>query len=205
MKATTRTSSKPTALDENEIAALDALGQLAYKPKSAKESIDNSNLLEDASGAGGPPPCVQFAAGSRVRVAACRVVLAVANGEKYRSALDANGVSHLEFELVRHKCHDFALIFEAARRVRDALTEADASTGLNRLVSEDGCEINAKAVLWALERLRPDRFGKPTESGSGGASGPKNVYNIIIPGVKVCGNLATTPQNPPIIDIKADE
>ena len=203
MKATTRTSSKPTALDENEIAALDALGQLAYKPKSAKESIDNSNLLEDASGAGGRPSCLQFAA-VPAHAKALRVALDVANGEPYRSALEKRGLTHIEFEVIRHKSQYFTRLFEAAKRVRDALRAADAVSGLDSLITKEGCELNAKAVLFAVERLMPDRFGKVADGASGGGC-PKNVYNITIPLVNPCNNLATTPQNQPIIDIKCSD
>ena len=135
------------------------------------------------------------------RVSACRVVLDMANGGQYRASLQKWGLTHLEFEAIRHKDHNFALVVEAAKRVRDALQVADAQNGLNRLITEDGCELNAKAVMFAAERLDPKRYGKATdENGSGSA--PKTIYNIVInatPTGQSCGNIATTPIDAEVI------
>ncbi|MGN0844170.1 MAG: hypothetical protein ACI4QT_02995 [Kiritimatiellia bacterium] len=185
-------------LSPDEIEALDALGSLAVGNKH------NSNLLADASDDGGRPLCLQFAA-VPARASALRVALDVANGEKYRSALAKRGLTHIEFEVIRHKSQYFTRLFEAAKRVRDALRAADAVAGLDSLITQEGCDLNAKAVLFAVERLLPDRFGKVADGHAGGTSGPKNVYNIVIPLVQPCGNLAATPQNQPVIDIKSNE
>lgn len=201
MKSQTKTTTQiAVPLSPDEVETLDALGSLA----DTKGSKSNSNLLADASDGGGRPSCLQFAA-VPAHAKALRVALDVANGEKYRSALEKRGLTHIEFEVIRHKSQYFTRLFEAAKRVRDALRAADAVSGLDSLITKEGCELNAKAVLFAVERLMPDRFGKVADGSSGGASGPKNVYNITIPLVNPCNNLATTPQNQPIIDIKCSD
>lgn len=201
MKSQTMPTAKDTKpLSPDEVETLDALGSLA----DTNGSKPNSNLLADASDGGGRPSCLQFAA-VPARASALRVALDVANGEKYRSALENRGLTHIEFEVIRHKSQYFTRLFEAAKRVRDALRAADAVSGLDSLITKEGCELNAKAVLFAVERLMPGRFGKVADGPADGTSGPKNVYNIVIPLVQPCGNLAATPQNQPVINIKSSE
>ncbi len=184
-------------LTQDESDAINALADLASPPNQHK-------LVE---GKERPPLRLQNLA-LPARVAACRVVLSMANGTPYMAALQEQGLTHLQFEVIRHKDHDFALVVEAAKRVRDALTVAKAAQGLDRLLTDDECGLNVKAIMFAAERLDPERFGHKADGASGGGSGPKVVYNIVIPavsGVQSCGNLAATPQTTPIIEVNANE
>lgn len=136
------------------------------------------------------------------RVKACRVVLDYVNGVNYRNALEKQGLTHLQFTAIRLKDHDFGLMYEAAKRMKAELTAANAQTGLDRLITEDGCGLNAKAVMFAAERLDPERFGKTADEQNSGKSSAKTIYNIVINAgstAQPCGNLATTAvQTPPI-------
>ena len=109
----------------------------------------------------------------------------------------------VEFSAVRMHDNDFELVWEAAKRVRDAETADLAADGLRRLCTEDGCELNVKAITFALERLNRKTYGRDESGHSEGGSGPKNVYNIVIQGFpqgQPCGNLATNPTSTPVID-----
>ena len=142
------------------------------------------------------------------RVSACRVVLAVANGVHYAQALKDNDLTHLQFTAMRLKDKDFFAVFETAKRIRDEMTVAKARTGLDRLISEDGCELNAKAVMFAAERLDPERFGKTADEQNSGKSSAKTIYNIVINAgstAQPCGNLATTAVQTPPIDVEPHE
>lgn len=194
--------SKNKILSPQELADLETLCSLAHHPNKQLQLTDETNETNDR-----PPLRLQNLA-LPARVSACRVVLAVANGERYQKALADNGLSHLQFTAIRLKDHDLGLVFEAAKRVRDGLTVAKAQTGLDRLISEDGCELNAKAVMFAAERLDPERFGKREDGQDGGKSGVKTVYNIVInagSAAQPCGNLAENPMQTPVIDAESHE
>lgn len=194
--------SKNKILSPQELADLETLCSLAHHPNKQLQLTDETNETNDR-----PPLRLQNLA-LPARVSACRVVLAVANGERYQKALADNGLSHLQFTAIRLKDHDLGLVFEAAKRVRDGLTVAKAQTGLDRLISEDGCELNAKAVMFAAERLDPERFGKREDGQDGGKSGAKTVYNIVInagSAAQPCGNLAENPMQTPVIDAESHE
>lgn len=185
-------------LTPTEIDAINLLCDLAKDPHK-QLLADETNETNDR-----PPLRLQNLA-LPARVSACRVVLAVANGERYQEALADNGLSHLQFTAIRLKDHDLGLVFEAAKRVRDGLTVAKAQTGLDRLISEDGCGLNAKAVLFAAERLDPERFGKSPDGQDGGKSGGvRTVYNIVI-NAQPCGNIAETNMQTPVIDAESNE
>ena len=194
--------SKNKILSPQELADLETLCSLAHHPNKQLQLTDETNDSPNR-----PPLRLQNLA-LPARVSACRVVLAVANGERYQKALADNGLSHLQFTAIRLKDHDLGLVFEAAKRVRDGLTVAKAQTGLDRLISEDGCELNAKAVMFAAERLDPERFGKREDGQDGGKSGVKTVYNIVInagSAARPCGNLAENPMQTPVIDAESHE
>jgi len=195
--------SKNKILSPQELADLETLCSLAHHPNKQLQLTDDGQIP-----AKGPPLRLQNLA-LPMRVCACRVLLAVANGAHYKQALADQGLTHLQFTAIRHKDHDFALVFEAAKRASLALTAANAKTGLDRLVTEDGCGLNAKAVMFAAERLDPERFGKAAdEQGGGGRSGAKTVYNIVInagSGARPCGNLAENPTQTPVIDAESHE
>ena len=188
--------SKTNTLSPDEIRNIEILCDLAHSANSKQLQLtDKSNDSQSR------PLRLQNLA-LPARVAACRVVLGMANGIPYRETLKNEGLTHLEFEAIRHKDHDFALVVEAAKRVRDSLQAADAQSGLNRLITEDECGLNAKAVMFAAERLDPKRFGKAAEDSEGGKSGAKTIYNIVINGVsgaQPCDNLATTPIDAEVI------
>ena len=186
-------------LSKQELDDLDILCSLANGPNKKLQLTDETSDSKKR-----PPWRLQNLA-LPTRVSAVRVLLAVANGVYYNKALTDNGLSHLQFTAIRHKDHDFALVFEAAKRASLALTAAKAKTGLDRLVSEDGCGLNAKAVMFAAERLDPERFGKKDDGDEGGGrSGAKTVYNIVI-NAQSCGNLAENPTQTPIIDAECRE
>ena len=194
--------SKTNTLSPDEIRNIEILCDLAHSANSKQLQLtDKSNDSQSR------PLRLQNLA-LPARVAACRVVLGMANGVPYRETLKNEGLTHLEFEAIRHKDHDFALVVEAAKRVRDSLQAADAQSGLNRLITEDECGLNAKAVMFAAERLDPKRFGKAAEDGEGGKSGAKTIYNIVINGVsgaQPCDNLATKGGQEPVIDVNSNE
>lgn len=197
------TESKTQTLTPTEIDAINLLCDLAHKPTSKQLQLDGDSRDVAKS----PPLRLQNLA-LPVRARACRVVLAFVDGANYRDALGRQGLTHLEFTAIRQKDHNFALMFEAAKRVKAELTAANAQTGLDRLVTEDKCDLNAKAVMFALERLSADRFGRGADGQDGVRSGPKVVYNIVInadSGGRHCGNLATTATETPIIEVKPNE
>ena len=195
---------KQQILSTDELADLDILCDLANKPSNKQ-----LQLTDETNDSPNRPPLRLQNLALPMRVRACRVLLAVANGAHYKQALADQGLSHLQFTAIRHKDHDFALVFEAAKRASLALTAANAKTGLDRLVTEDGCGLNAKAVMFAAERLDPERFGKAAdEQDGGGRSGAKTVYNIVInagSGARPCGNLAETDASTPAIDVESHE
>ncbi len=193
-------STKHQILTPTEIDAINLLCDLAKNPHNKQLQLSDDGQIP----AKGPPLRLQNLA-LPARVSACRVVLAVANGVHYTTALDQYGMTHLEFTAMRLKDKDFFAVFEAAKHVRDLKTAANAHIGLDRLITEDGCELNAKAVMFALERLDPERFGKTADaSDGGGKSGARTVYNIVI-NAQPCGNLATTGADAPIIDVNPHE
>ena len=188
---------KVSPLSPDELSALDGLCALAH----TKNSKSNKQIALGKP-EGGPPLRLQNLA-LPARVKAVRVMIAFAAGETYARALAQNGLTAIDFSVIRHQDHDFSLVWEAAKRVKASETALLAGDGLRRLITEDGCELNAKAVMFAAERLAPDLFGKVVADGAGGGSGPNNVYNIIIQGFpqgQPCGNLATNTTSTPVID-----
>ena len=193
-------STKHQILTPAEIDAINLLCDLAKNQHNKQLQLSDDGQIP----AKGPPLRLQNLA-LPARVSACRVVLAVANGVHYAQALKDNDLTHLQFTAMRLKDKDFFAVFEAAKRIRDEMTVAKARTGLDRLISEDGCELNAKAVMFAAERLDPERFGKTADaSDGGGKSGARTVYNIVI-NAQPCGNLATTGAGSPVIDVNPHE
>jgi len=187
-----------TVLSPDEMTALEILCDLANKPLSKQQQ----SALEDKNSPNPPPLRLQNLA-LPARVLACRVVLAVANGIHYTDALAKYGVSHLEFTAMRLKDKDFFAVFEAAKRIRDMRTAANAQIGLDRLLTEDECGLNAKAVMFALERLAPERYGKQSDEADGGGKGVKAIYNITINAnspVPPCGNLAEKAIEAEVVD-----
>ena len=194
---------KQQILSTDELADLDILCDLANKPSNKQ-----LQLTDETNDSPNRPPLRLQNLALPARVSACRVVLAVANGVHYMDALKQNGLSHLQFTAIRLKDKDFFAVFEAAKRIRDGMTMAKARTGLDRLISEDGCGLNAKAVMFAAERLDPERFGKKEDGQEGGRSGAKTIYNIVInagSGARPCGNLAETDASTPAIDVESHE
>ena len=191
---------KHQILSTDELADLDILCDLANKPSNKQ-----LQLTDETNDSPNRPPLRLQNLALPARVSACRVVLAVANGVHYTKALDQYGMTHLEFTAMRLKDKDFFAVFEAAKHVRDLKTAANAHIGLDRLITEDGCELNAKAVMFALERLDSERFGKKDDDeGGGGKSGARTVYNIVI-NAQPCGNLAENPTQTPTIDAECRE
>lgn len=190
---------KHQILTPSEIDAINLLCDLAQNPHNKQLQLTD----ESKDSTKGPPLRLQNLA-LPARVSACRVVLAVANGVHYTKALDQYGMTHLEFTAMRLKDKDFFAVFEAAKHVRDLKTAANAHIGLDRLITEDGCELNAKAVMFALERLDTERFGKREDGQDGGKSGARTVYNIVI-NAQPCGNLAENPAQTPTIDAECRE
>lgn len=196
-------STKHQILTPSEIDAINLLCDLAKNQHNKQ-----LQLTDESSDPPNRPPLRLQNLALPARVSACRVVLAVANGVHYAQALKDNGLTHLQFTAMRLKDKDFFAVFEAAKRIRDEMTVAKARTGLDRLVSEDGCELNAKAVMFAAERLDPERFGKREDGQDGGKSGAKTVYNIVInagSAAQPCGNLAENPMRTPVIDAESHE
>ena len=194
--------SKNKILSQQELADIETLCSLAHTPNKQLQLTDESGDSPNR-----PPLHLQNLA-LPARVSACRVVLSMANGVPYRKALADQGMTHLQFEAIRHKDHDFALVVEAAKRVRDSLQAADASSGLGRLLTEDECGLNAKAVMFAAERLEPERFGKREDGQDGGKGGAKTIYNIVInagSAAQPCSNLVTTAVQTPSIDAESNE
>lgn len=194
--------SKTNTLSLDELQSIETLCDLAH-------TANTKHLqLADKSNNSLPRPLRLQNLTLPARVSACRVVLDMAEGTPYRKSLQKQGLTHLQFEVIRHKDHDFALVVEAAKRVRDALQAADAQSGLSRLITEDECGLNAKAVMFAAERLDPKRFGRAAEDGEGGRSGVKAVYNIVInagSGGLSCDNLATKGSQEPVIDLNTND
>jgi len=188
-KPKTDTPTLPKILSVTEMDAINLLCDLAVRPTNNQQQL--TDKTKDSQN---PPPVRLQNLALPARVAACRVVLAVANGVHYTDALAKYGLSHLEFTAMRLKDKDFFAVFEAAKRIRDMKTVANAQIGLDRLLTEDECGLNAKAVMFALERLNPQQFGRASEDGGeGGRGGAKTVYNIVInaqSGPTPCGNLA---------------
>ena len=193
-------STKHQILTPAEIDAINLLCDLAKNPHNKQLQLSDDGQIP----AKGPPLRLQNLA-LPVRVKACRVVLDFVNGVNYKQALENQGLTHLQFTAIRLKDHDFGLMYEAAKRLKAELTAANAQTGLDRLITEDGCGLNAKAVMFAAERLDPERFGKTADaSDGGGKSGARTVYNIVI-NAQPCGNLATTGAGSPVIDVNPHE
>lgn len=74
------------------------------------------------------------------------------------------------------------LVMEYVRRRRELVKEIDneglvdkAERGLERVMTEDGVKLNANAIMFALERLAPERFGAKKKVAEGEA---QVVYNI---------------------------
>jgi hypothetical protein len=196
-----KTKSETSPLTADEMSAIEILCDLAHKPTNKQQQLTDGTK-ENAEG----PPLRLQNLGAPTRAKACRVVLAYVNGINYQDALAAQGLTHLEFTAIRLKDHNFGLMYEAAKRLKTALMAENAQIGLDRLITEDGCGLNAKAVMFAAERLDRQTFSKPTDEADGGRGGAKTIYNITInanSGVQPCGNLAATPIEAEVIDENA--
>lgn len=190
------------ALTASELSALDGLCDLANAHRQNK-----SKQLTNGKAEEGRPLRLQNL-DTPARVKAVKVMIDFAAGAKYADSLVKHGLTALEFSVIRHKDHNFGLVWEAAKRVKAADTAILAADGLRRLTTEEGCELNAKAVMFALERLDGKNYGKPDAGVAGGGSSAKSVYNIVIQGFSTaqpCDNRVATTVQSPVIDINPNE
>lgn len=180
---------KPTKLSTDEIQqlwniALAAKATNADKPLLTLTATDNER----------PPALVQNLA-HRTRAEVVRAIIDIANGCGYHQSLKNNGISHLEMTAARHQDRELAVILSAAERIAAEDLARTAKESLQRLATEEGCELNVKAATFLAERLDRETFGQRSEDGGHGQGGAKVVYNIVInagSGAQPCGNFATT-------------
>lgn len=176
-------------LSADEVAAINALATTARRQIPAL-TMAGKGTVACVSGEKSP-----------ASAAALRVVLAVANGTPYMRALNDIGMRHIAFMAEKSHNASLGLLFEAAKRLRNAAIAAKAEMALDKLLTTEGCEINAKAVIFALERLDCDTFSKPKEDAPKDTGG-KTTYNIFIGGKPAAG--ATIVQPEPAIDVESE-
>ena len=182
------TTHKPTKLSNDDIQQL---WNIALAAKATNQ--DRPLLTQTANDLKGPPALVQNLA-HRTRAEIVRAIIDIANGCGYHQSLKNNGISHLEMTAARHQDRELAVILSAAERIAADDLARTAKESLQRLATEEGCELNVKAATFLAERLDRETFGQRSEDG-GGQGGAKVVYNIVInagSGAQPCGNFATT-------------
>ena len=92
----------------------------------------------------------------------------------------------------------FHLVYKTVRARRDKIREMQneelldhAREGLDKLVSEEGCELNVKAVTFAMEKLDRRNFGSgKQDDGGGGATVVYNLPNMSVNLIMSPGELA---------------
>lgn len=132
------------------------------------------------------------------RVGVQRFLLAYSGLDKNQSkCLKEVGVSKDAVLTAYELWPESRLVMEYVRRRRDKSMEMDneglvenAVRGLDRMMTEDGLKLNANAIMFALERLAPERFGAKKKVSEGEA---QVVYNI--PGLTL--NMVVAPAELP--------
>lgn len=174
----------------------------------------NPNTDADDSRRRKPSPAVPSVVAG-VRDAAIRFLLARANGVKFQPALAAagKGVEWIDIQRYRWANPQYAVVMDFVSRSRADILAAKATDALESLIDGDGTSEmrNAKAVQFALERLRRDQYADPRNADHGGGKGGGNgggvVYNITFQGApqpNLCGVCVGNSSNQPIIDIKGE-
>lgn len=148
---------------------------------------------------------------SRVRAAAIRFLILRLNGVKFKKALEQVGVEWLDIQRFRWSNPQFAVVQDFADRQRATILRQKATDAMESLIDGDKTAEarNAKAVMFALERLSRDQYADPKKDsgGKGGASGGGITYNITFQGgfqPNLCGGRVDIQPQPPIIDIKGE-
>lgn len=125
-----------------------------------------------------------------------RFLLAYLGTKRYRESLASAGLTFASALLAYDLWPESKTAMEYARRLKhrereevgnDELVDA-AREGLRRLVTDEECRLNQKAVTFTLERLSRKEFGEERGEVSGG---PRATVNYNLPGLTV--NLITAP------------
>ena len=175
----------------------------------------NPNADADDSRRRKPSPAVPSVVAG-MRDAAIRYLLARANGVRFQPALAAagEGVEWIDIQRYRWANPQYAVVMDFVARSRADILAAKATDALESLIDGDGASDarNAKAVQFALERLRRDQYADPRNADHGGKGGKGGngggvVYNITFQGApqpNLCGVCVGNSPNQPIIDIKSE-
>ena len=175
---------------------------------SKASSIDDNQTAVTSAHKQKSPPAVLPTSHARVR--AIRYLIARANGETYRKAVKASGADWLDIQKYRWRCAEYAVVFDFVERQRNILIAAKASDALESLIDGDAtCDSrNAKAVMFALERLKREQYADPKKGDSRqGSGGGGVVYNITFQGVpapNLCGQCVDSQPTHPIIEVKSE-
>ena len=118
------------------------------------------------------------------REAAIRFLIEYAKCEgRFMECVRASGATKLEVTTATSTIPEVRAVYKHVRGVRERLSElenedivADAREAMRRLLTESECELNAKAAIFALERLDRKSFGSVKAEGDGERA--QVVYNI---------------------------
>jgi len=176
---------------------------------SDASSIDDNQTQTPVAKSPETPPAVPQS--SRVRTSAIRFIIARANGVSFKAALKQAGAEWFDLQRFRWTNPQFAVVQDFVEREKVNIIAAKASDALESLIDGDASAEtrNAKAVMFALERLKRDQFSDPKKSDSGQATGKGGgiVYNITFQGgpqPNLCGVCVGNPLQSPVIDIKGE-
>lgn len=182
----------------------------ADAPQIEDKSIDAKQAATKRATSRERPPAVSPT--SHARVKAVKFLLARANGATFKQAAKELGIEWFDIQKFRWSNPEYSVVYDFVERERAAILAAKASDALESLIDGDASADarNAKAVMFALERLKREQFADPkkhnaTGNGDGGGG---TVYNISFYGAQpgnLCGVCVGNPTPQPIIDIKGDK
>ena len=149
---------------------------------------------------------------SPARGNAIRYLLAYFAGGRPRQVMASLGITWADVQRYRWTDPQFALVQDFLERERHRVIGTKALDSLELLIEggKGAKSINAKAVMFALERLRRESFADPKRSEVGAAGAGRGggiTYNITFAGnapANLCGICATQQPQPQIIEVKGE-
>lgn len=162
------------------------------RKKLARIGVNSTDDLSDGILAGGKAPLVAETP-SRMRVASIRFLLARANGGKFRQSLAESGVDWLDVQRIKWSDPVYCAASDYVERLRVEMLAQKAIDSAESLVDGDDSaeKMNAKMVMFALERVKREQFADPKNDPrrqsvqiGGGVT-----YNITFQGGRPDGNL----------------
>ena len=207
-------NAKPLSLDEEDayshlcIIANDRATDDQRRLLPANINTPKANDTTPDAAPKTPPALPQ----SPARGNAIRYLLAYFAGGRPRKVMASLGITWADVQRYRWTDPQFALVQDFLERERHRVIGTKALDSLELLIEggKGAKSINAKAVMFALERLRRESFSDPKRSEVGAAGGGRGggiTYNITFAGnapANLCGICATPQPQPQIIEVKGE-